>query len=798
MMNRSTTISSIKSLAVIVLLFITNQIFAQFTATFTTTENTNCAGNPCNYEGPGILINEIMIAPSVFDGSLWGGPTTYRGEWIELYNPDVCNAIDISCWYLGNNATDNQIAYPGGYVIPVGTIVPPAGFLILRGTNMTPVPPELLVQNGGNTIEIEVNNGVCVGGGERLWFPNAGGWFAFYDNNGVPQDAVSWANQSNIGNNPCVPNLAGCNAIGGLSSYNAIPSDRKEYITSSNPSSFLGQSLRRIPDGGAWSGFSPPTYGLCNADCAQIGNGSDCTGTATVFVQGGNPPYFYYWPNAEGQTEQTAVNLCGGMNEVIVFDMLGAFQSFFVEVEEPSFESEVFADICQGQNYILPNFTPINQPGSYPVMLQNVNGCDSLVTYNINVFPTFSASQNVVICPGQTHTMPNGSQVGIAGTYTYVFPSVNSCDSTIIVNLSLEPVITIPSNPQICQGETFTLPNGQVVNTTGLYQVSSGNGTGCDTIFAINLTVNPTYFNSFPVQICQGETYVLPDGNPVGTSGTYNISFTTVNGCDSTIQVIVNVNPLPQLSVNLQQNYCYGTGVVQLNPTPPGGTLVGGNITGTVLNLTNAGPGNYPVTYTYTNPNTGCSNTLNTSYNVTSPIFPAFEYTTYCNSATFTNLTPNTQPNFNYTWSLDGTTVSTLSSFTYPFQFSGEYTMTLTVSDNTGCVYNTSQYVEFESALDLADFLIPNVITANSDGFNDALRVAPVGNECLEYRITILNRWGKKVYEMTDKGAPFRGISESGAELTEGTYYYIFESPQVNCDNPQFAPYCKGSITLLR
>jgi hypothetical protein len=802
MINRCAKIFSLNSLPLWALILFTNGAFGQFTATFTTTENTNCAGNPCNYEGPGILINEIMISPSVFDGSLFGqdpnalGPQA--GEWIELYNPDVCNAVDVSCWYLGNN-TNGFSAFRGGYVIPSGTIVPPAGFLVLRGVNAPSVPADLLVSNGGNTLEIVVIDGVCIDG-PRLWFPNAGGWFAFYDNNGTAQDAVTWGNQENIANVPCVPERDGCNTLGGdLSNYINIPPDRKNNISAVAIPGSLGQSLRRGPDGGAWvEGYGVPTYGFCNADCVEIGNGSDCTGTATIFVQGGNPPYFYFWPNAEGQTEQTAVNLCGGMNEVVVFDMLGAFQSFFVEVGEPSFESEVLLISVRVRNYILPNFTPINQPGSYPVMLQNVNGCDSLVTYNINVFPTFSASQNVVICPGQTHTMPNGSQVGIAGTYTYVFPMTTGCDSTIIVNLSLEPVITIPSNPQICQGETFTLPNGQVVNTTGLYQVSSGNGTGCDTIFAINLTVNPTYFNSIPVEICQGETYILPDGNPVGTSGTYNISFTTVNGCDSTIQVFVNVNPLPQLNINLQQNYCYGTGVVQLNPTPPGGNLVGGNITGTILDLTNAGPGNYPVTYTYTNPNTGCSNTLNTAYNVTSPIFPAFEYTTYCNSATFTNLTPNTQPNFNYSWSLDGTTVSTLSSFTYPFQFSGEYTMTLTVSDNAGCAYTTSQFVEFESALDLADFLIPNVISANGDNYNDELRVAPVGNECLEYRITILNRWGKRVYEMTNTGVPFRGINENGAELTEGTYYYIFESPQVDCENPQFAPYCKGSITLLR
>lgn len=796
MTNRSIKFFSLGLFSALVLSLFNISSFAQMTATFTTTENTNCAGNPCNYEGPGILINEIMISPSVFDGSLWGGTASQAGEWIELYNPDVCTAIDVSCWYLGNS-TNDPVTYGGGYVIPAGTVVPPAGFLILRGINAPPVPADLLVANGGNTLEIVVIDGVCLTGGTRLWFPNAGGWFAFYDNMGNPQDAVSWGSQAGIANVPCVPDIAGCTSIGTLSNYNSIPADRKNVISTDAIPNSLGQSLRRGPDGGAWlAGFDAPTYGFCNADCAEIGNGSDCTGTATIFVEGGSPPYFYFWPNAEGQNEQTAVNLCGGINEVVVFDMLGAFQSFFVEVEEPSFESETFVDICQGQNYILPNSTPVNQPGEYPIMLQNVNGCDSLVTFFVDVLPTFSANESVVICPGQTYTMPDGSEVGVAGEYTYVLEMANGCDSTLIVNLALEPVITIPSSPEICQGETYTLPNGDVVSTTGFYQVSQGSG-GCDTIFAVNLTVNPTYLETIPVQLCQGESYTMPDGSVIDATGTYSANLSTTLGCDSIIQVLLTVSPLPTPNVNLQANYCYGTGLVPVNPTPPGGVLVGANLIGLNLDLTNAGPGNYPISYTVTDQN-GCSNTFDGNYNVTSPIFPQFEYSTYCNSATFTNLTNDPQQDFNYVWQLESNTVSTETSFTYAFLNSGEFEMVLITSDDAGCTYTTSQLVEFISALDLTDFLIPNVITANSDNMNDALLVAPVGNECLQYRINIFNRWGKQVYEMTNDGLPFRGISENGAELNEGTYFYIFESPQIDCNNPVFAPYCKGSITLLR
>ena len=37
------------------------------------------------------------------------------------------------------------------------------------------------------------------------------------------------------------------------------------------------------------------------------------------------------------------------------------------------------------------------------------------------------------------------------------------------------------------------------------------------------------------ISVCRGETYTLPDGNKVGTEGTYISSFIAETGCDSTI-----------------------------------------------------------------------------------------------------------------------------------------------------------------------------------------------------------------------------------------------------------------------
>lgn len=325
---------------------ITSVAFSQMSATFTQTVNTQCAGADCNYTGPTILINELMISPNSNDGCLSGTSSggTCRGEWIELYNPDLCQPIDISCYYLGNNTAEGN----GGFLIPAGTIIPAGGFCLIRGENAEQIPANsnLLVQNGGKTVQITVpgilnpSNGVCAGG-SRLWFPNAGGWFAFYDRDGVPQDAVGWGSGTNVSNSngsPCIPTLLGCNNnVSTLASYNNIPADRKNHIGAGvsggifSPAPSMGKSFQRSTDGGAWNSQGNPTLGTCNATCATV-SASTCDGTATINVTGGTAPYTYKWDDSQGQLTQTATGLCGKTYNVEVTDNTGAKQTFQVTV----------------------------------------------------------------------------------------------------------------------------------------------------------------------------------------------------------------------------------------------------------------------------------------------------------------------------------------------------------------------------------------------------------------------------------------------------------------------------------
>lgn len=776
----------------------TGDAVAQIDVTFTTEINENCSGSECDYDGPGILINEIMMSPLIGDGSLWGGLPDQRGEWIELYNPDFCEPVDVSCYYLGNNASDGA-NYPGGYVIPPGTVVPPAGFVMIRGVNADPVPAELLIENGGNTIELVVEgDGVCVGGGSRLWFPNAGGWFAFYDSEGEPQDAVSWASASNTTLSPCIPALAGCDLSDPLSNYVNIPADRKNFILSEEASTFMGQSIRRVPDGGEWSGPAEPTYAFCNSECIDPGT-STCNGSATAIASGAGDEFFYQWNDAQLQTTETAVGLCAQEYCVLVTNNLGDSTEACVTIEEPYYETDSDDTLCEGTSYQLPDGSTVNQGGVYEVMLQTDGGCDSLVTLDLEMFPSYNFELEAEICDDQTYTLPDGDEVNQPGVYVVEFMTQSGCDSIYNVSLNVEPVINIAQEFTLCEGEVHVLPDGTEVESEGIYEVLIP-GESCDSLFAVSININPTYHLQLDADICIGESYTLPDGTTIEEGGVYEVQLTTTEGCDSIIETLVMVHALPEVEIIMGEVFCFQPGTVPVSTSPEGGELTFNNspIEDDAFDLNPFPPGEYSLQYAFTDQN-GCSNNTSHVIQVLSPLTPDFTYDAQCfNVVEFTNLTADPDSSYQYIWAINDTVFSNEFSPEYLYEVGGEYTISLTAINAGDCVYSSEQIIELEEGLDLSEYWLPNVITPNGDDANQHLLLMPNGDECLEYRLIIFNRWGKKVYEMTPESAPFSGENESGVALENGVYYYLLESSQIDCNNALYEGLCKGSVHLFR
>lgn len=488
--------------------------------------NTVCNGtnNPCSYSGPTILINEIGIYPTINDGSIFGdgpsGPGSGEGEWIELFNPDWCNSIDISGYILGsyNSTSSGTLLASNGmsFSLPANTIVPPLGFVLIRGANTSPPPLgviDIVVNNS--------NNEICIDGGlnsSRIWFQNAGGWFAFYDRNGVAQDVIQWGSplSNDLNGNPCIP-LTNSLPVG----FTQIPSNTQTGISYNlgNPAS--GQTFVRIPDGGNWSSTLAAeitSYGSCNVigGCVNSGGASSsCNGTATVTMTSGQAPYTYLWDDVLAQTTSTADSLCAGIYNLSVTDAQGCIKLITVEIID-----ELLNIAVTGTNPSCGNLDGIMNVVANPIGAYNY---------------TWSANTGIVDTLTTNVNNLNG------GTYT-VTVSSPTCTKDTTITLTSYPAITnlaSVSVNEICNKADGQITLGQVTGGTATFQYNFNNGGNGSTTQFSNLasgtypvTVTDIHNCSYSTQINIGET-----------QGPTKIDFQTINsGCSSNTGLIEVTN----------------------------------------------------------------------------------------------------------------------------------------------------------------------------------------------------------------------------------------------------------------
>lgn len=177
--------------------------------------------------------------------------------------------------------------------------------------------------------------------------------------------------------------------------------------------------------------------------------------------------------------------------------------------------------------------------GTYMDTIPNVAACDSIITIDLTVNPIYNTTATATICDGASYTF--GTQtLTTAGVYTEPFTSINGCDSTVELTLSVVTAYTTNLVETICQGESITI-GPDTYSSTGMFSTTIPSSLGCDSTINLDLTVNPTYSNNITIVEC--DNYVSPSGMYTWTStGIYNDTLSTVNGCDSVLVIDLTIN----------------------------------------------------------------------------------------------------------------------------------------------------------------------------------------------------------------------------------------------------------------
>jgi ELWxxDGT repeat protein len=194
---------------------------------------------------------------------------------------------------------------------------------------------------------------------------------------------------------------------------------------------------------------------------------------------------------------------------------------------------------CDSLTWIDGN-TYYSSTNSPTFVLQNAAGCDSIVTLNLIINHSTTGTDIQTACnsydwiDGNTYTWSTN-------TPTFVLQNTAGCDSIVTLNLTILNSNTATETQTAC-GAYNWLVNGQTYVSSGLYTDTIPNAAGCDSIITLDLTifpqlpleienvfVFPSYANS-----CVGEAAIdlsgnapfeldFDNGSQVITSGGYSL-----------------------------------------------------------------------------------------------------------------------------------------------------------------------------------------------------------------------------------------------------------------------------------
>jgi PKD repeat protein len=323
----------------------------------------------------------------------------------------------------------------------------------------------------------------------------------------------------------------------------------------------------------------------------------------------------------------------------------------------------------------------------------------------------------------------------LPGTYavTLTITDATGCANSITrqVTISSGPAANFIAGIPACSGSPVTFTDLTNANSLTITSWHWNFGDGLDTTYATaTANISHTYVNS----------------------GTYVVTLTvqTQQGCAGTMQHTITVSPAPSSAFSYA-NTCLGENV-QFNDqsTLNGGSNIanrlwnfgdpasGINNTSILANPTHvyATAGNFVVTLVVTNAS-GCSNSVQSTIDIHAK--PLVEFTndsiTCLGSPVsfFTDITiTNVAAIQSFAWNFgDGSPAASQQNVSHAYTVSGTYTVTLSVTDTSGCENTVSHQVVIQ-ALPTASFSFANTCEESITQFTD-VSSAPSGESIITW-----------------------------------------------------------------
>ena len=419
----------------------------------------------------------------------------------------------------------------------------------------------------------------------------------------------------------------------------------------------------------------------------------------------------------------------------------------------------------------------VTQSGLYSVTVLDSTGCVS------------SAGQSVAVLPAlETAVVPNTS-----GPYC----------------MGESVALTAVGIPLVNQFQWSTGETSQSISVTqtGIYTVTVTNSVGCLASASLPIGFLPVPNSDIvangPLSICEGDELELTVQNlPFGIgydwstgessqsitvteAGSYSVLVTSISGCTSMSEVEISGLILPYIDLGEDRYVCSGDTVVL--------TVEGADVyswpNGSEDNLQSIIP-NVDTTIVVEGMIIGCNQVATDTIHIIVDMNPVAHFTfgdtNLGELIVFEDSTTIGSP-ISWSWHFGDGEIENGPTASHVFSAPGLYEVTLQVVTENGCTDSVVVSIDVSEL-----FQLPNVLTPNNDGVNDALRVYSSYAEKINMKI--YDRWGHVVWAGSGDEVIFYGRTHEGIGLSSGTYFYSLQINYLNSEQKNHT----GFIELIK
>ncbi len=410
--------------------------------------------------------------------------------------------------------------------------------------------------------------------------------------------------------------------------------------------------------------------------------------------------------------------------------------------------------------------------GQYAVTFSSMNGCDSVMNLALIVNPTYQHTDTATICDNALPYSYGDSTFAAAGQYAVTFSSINGCDSIVNLALIVNPTYQHTDTVTICSNALPYSYGDSTFSAAGQYTVTFSSINGCDSVMNLALLVNNTYQYADTVTVCDNALPYSYGDSTFSTAGQYTVAFLSRSSCDSIVTLTLTVNPT--LDTNISAVVCQGS-----DYTDNGFHITNVQEDGThTLNLQTI---------------SGCDSTVNLQLNLVDQSLLARidvspDYATLTRTEiTFRDISLNGTRRI---WLMpDGSRrYDAVVHYTFPLDYDSITTRLIAI-DSWGC----QDSAEVTIPLRKECIWIPNAFTP---GLATNNRFMVKGTGILSFHIEIYDRNGSLVARWDGLDGSWDGTDLHGHPCPNGSYMYLAKYSHVV--SPRAVQHKRGTITLLR